>query len=244
MTRVGVVTQARTTSTRLPGKILIPLGDRTVLEHHVRRLTAAGLDVYVATTTNDTDEPVVDLARSLGAPVHRGSEDDVLDRVDGCALVHRLDVVVRVTSDCPLIDGEVVARAVDRWLDAGDPLLYLSNVQHRSFPRGFDFEVFGAQALHDAAREAVRPAQREHVTPYLYDGSHPGVRLEDVVVEPDASDLRVTLDTEADLALIRRLVEDFGADELGHREIVDVLRAHPELVALNREVVQKPLDGG
>ena len=112
MSRTGVVTQARTTSTRLPGKVLIEVGGRTLLDHHLDRLEAAGLEVYVATTSNAADDPIVDLAERRGLAVHRGSEHDVLARFAGLVREFGLDTVVRVTSDCPLIDGGLVAGAI------------------------------------------------------------------------------------------------------------------------------------
>ena len=97
----------------------------------------------------------------------RGSEKDVLSRFQGCAVVHELDVVVRVTSDCPLVDGALIAAAVKDFVAASDPRLYLSNTLQRTFPRGLDFEVFSASALAEAAAHATGAA-REHVTPYFY----------------------------------------------------------------------------
>ncbi|HEX4698239.1 MAG TPA: acylneuraminate cytidylyltransferase, partial [Actinomycetes bacterium] len=98
--RVGVVTQARTGSTRLPGKVLLTAAGRTILDHHLDRLVAAGLIVYVATTDRVADDPIADLALRRDVPVFRGSENDVLSRFAGCARTYDLDVVVRVTSDC------------------------------------------------------------------------------------------------------------------------------------------------
>lgn len=242
-TRVGVITQARMTSTRLPGKVLIEVGGRTLLDHHLDRLAAGGLPVLVATTTNDTDDPVVEVARSRGLAVFRGSEDDVLSRFHGCAQQHGLDVVVRVTSDCPLIDGDLVAGAVEEFLDAGDPDLYLSNTLERSFPRGFDFEVFSAAALAEAHERATEPAQREHVTPYLHGNVSGRVHRRTIAWPVDKSAYRVTLDTPDDLTLIRALIEEHGAAALSCAEIIALLDAHPDLAAVNRHVEQKKLGG-
>ncbi|MFI2707748.1 cytidylyltransferase domain-containing protein, partial [Nocardioides sp. CER28] len=233
---VGVITQARMTSTRLPGKVLMSAGGATMLAHHVTRLQRAGLAVHVATTTNTTDDPIVEAAVALGAPVHRGSEHDVLGRFAGAVGQFGLDTVVRVTSDCPLIDGAVVARGVQAFEEAGDPDLYVSNALERSYPRGFDFEVFSTAALLDADRHAREPAEREHVTPYLYSGRRP---LLTVRRDGDASRLRVTLDTADDYELIRRLIEEHDAADLDAEQIIAVLESHPELVAINAHVEQK-----
>lgn len=239
MTRVGIITQARTTSTRLPGKVLIEVGGRTLLDHHLDRLATSGLAVFVATTVETTDDAIAELARRRGLDCHRGSEQDVLARFHECAAAHHLDVVVRVTSDCPLIDGRVIAEAVETFLREDDPSLYLSNVVRRTFPRGFDFEIFGAPLLADAHHHAVAPDEREHVTPYLRAGAPARVRMQDWTWPEDKSAYRVTLDTVEDLRLIERLIEDHQAHELDCAGVIGLLDRHPELVELNRNVVQK-----
>ncbi|MFL6159084.1 MAG: cytidylyltransferase domain-containing protein [Marmoricola sp.] len=241
MSKVGVITQARMTSSRLPGKVLLEAGGRTLLDHHLDRLEAAGLDVFVATTTNTTDDPVVALAEARGLPVHRGSEDDVLARFAGCVEEYSLATVVRVTSDCPLIDGAVVRRGLEVFADAADPWLYVSNGLERTYPRGFDFEVFSARALLDAAEHAVEPAHREHVTPYLYANGSGRMSLRNLSRTADASQYRVTLDTADDLRLIRTLIEEYDAATLDVDQVVAVLDQHPELVAINAHVEQKKL---
>jgi spore coat polysaccharide biosynthesis protein SpsF len=244
--KLGVITQARTTSTRLPGKVLLEAGGRTLLDHHVDRLQAADLDVYLATTVNATDDPIVALAEARGLPVHRGSEDDVLSRFTGTIEAYDLDTVVRVTSDCPLIDGALVREAVDLFARAGDPWLYVSNGLERTWPRGFDLEVFSAEALLDAGAHATEQPQREHVTPYLYANGSGRMTLRNVARTPDgrerdAASYRITLDTEDDLRVIRALIEEHDAATLDAEEIIAVLDTHPELVAINAHVEQKKL---
>ena len=244
--RVGVITQARTTSTRLPNKILLRAGGRTLLDHHLDRLEAAGLDVYVATTVNASDDPVVALAEGRGLPVHRGSEHDVLARFAGCVTAYEIDTVVRVTSDCPLIDGALVREAVGLYAAANDPWLYVSNGLERTYPRGFDLEVFSAEALLDADQHATEEPHREHVTPYLYANCSGRMTLRNLARPADAEDrdaaaYRVTLDTSDDLALIRTLIEDHDAAAKDVEQIIAILDAHPELVGLNAHIEQKKL---
>lgn len=244
--RVGVITQARTTSTRLPGKVLLEAGGRTLLDHHLDRLAAAGLEVYVATTVNATDDPIVELAEGRGLPVHRGSEDDVLSRFTGCIEEFDLETVVRVTSDCPLIDGALIRQAIDVFAEAGNPWLYVSNGLERTYPRGFDLEVFSAEALLDAGLHAGEQPQREHVTPYLYANGSGRMTLRNLARPEDgkprdASSYRVTLDTPDDLTLIRALIEEHGAAEQDVEGIIGILDTHPELAALNAHVEQKKL---
>ena len=234
-----VITQARMTSTRLPGKVLLQAGGVTMLEHHLDRLSAAGLDTVVATTTNLDDDPVAVLADKLGAGVVRGSEHDVLSRFALAVREFTPDVVVRVTSDCPLVDGEAVRRGVEAWAAAGDPTLYASNALERTYPRGLDFEIFSASALLEADATATETPHREHVTPWLYaDGSRPKLNLQ---WERDASAYRITLDTPEDLQLLRTLIEDHDAHRLDTAGLVALLDDHPELVAINAQIEQKKL---
>ncbi len=241
MTRVGIITQARMTSTRLPGKVMLTAGGRPLLDIHLDRLLATGLPVIVATTANGSDEPIVSLARGRDVAVFRGSEDDVLSRFAGAAAHAGLDVVVRVTSDCPLLDPAVIAEAVRRFEEIDDPDAHVSNVLDRTYPRGLDVEVFSAAALAEADRRATDPADREHVTPYLYANRSGRATLHAITRSPDASRYRVTVDTADDLTVIRALIEDHDAASLDAAGLVAVLDAHPELVAVNAHVEQKKL---
>jgi spore coat polysaccharide biosynthesis protein SpsF len=244
--KIGIITQVRATSTRLPGKVLLTAGGKTYLEHHLDRLRGAGLPVVVATTTNAADDPVVQLCAERGVPVFRGSEDDVLSRFAGAAREHGLDGIVRVTSDCPLIDPAIVAAGVDRWRAENDPDLYISNCLERTYPRGMDFEIFSAARLYDADAKATLKADREHVTSYLHQNRSGDVHLlnlpwSDSAASPNAAQYRLTLDTADDWKLLDALIEDFDAPRLDCTELVAILDQHPELAALNAHIEQKKL---
>lgn len=239
--KIGIITQARATSTRLPAKVLLTAGGRTFLEHHLDRLTATGLPVIVATTTNPDDEPIVALAGKYGAPVFRGSELDVLSRFAGAIREHQLDGVVRVTSDCPLIDPEVVAAGVDRFRAENDENLYVSNCIERTYPRGMDYEVFSGARLLQADAEATLPADREHVTSYLHQNRTGDMRLLNMPSDGDGSQYRLTLDTQDDRNLLTTLIEDFDAAGLNCADLVAIMGKHPELHALNEHIEQKKL---
>lgn len=241
MTRVGIITQARMTSTRLPGKVLLPAGGRSLLDHHIDRLQRLGLPLIVATTTNAADDPIAALALSRGTGVFRGSESDVLSRFAGAAREARLDTVVRATSDCPLIDPAVIEEGIRRYIELDDPSAHVSNVLERTYPRGFDFEVFSASALLEADARSSDPVDREHVTPYLYRNRSGHAALHAVTRSPDASRYRLTVDTPEDLVVVRALIEQHGAAALDVSGIIDLLEEHPELVAINAHVEQKKL---
>ncbi|MCS3842111.1 spore coat polysaccharide biosynthesis protein SpsF [Microbacterium sp. AK031] len=229
------------TSTRLPGKVLLTADGHSMLAHQLHRLSSLNLITVVATTTNATDDPIAQAAADLRVECFRGSESDVLGRFAGAAEASSLDVVVRVTADCPLIDPSVIGRGIRRYLSVDDVHAYVSNVLDRTYPRGFDFEVFSTQSLREAAEGATTPAEREHVTPYIYTNRSGHTTLHSVRREHDASAYRITLDTSEDLTLIRRLITEHRAHELSAEQIIRVLDAHPELVQINAHVEQKKL---
>ena len=167
---VVAIIQARLGSTRLPGKTLADIGGRPMLAHVVERVRATpGIDeVVIATTTRPADDPLVDWASRAGLACARGSEEDVLDRFRTALARHPADAIVRVTPDCPLLDPDVAGRVVATWRDAGGALDYVSNVHPPTFPDGLDTEVISRRALLAAWTEATDPADREHVTPFVW----------------------------------------------------------------------------
>lgn len=241
MKSVAII-QARMSSERLPGKVLMPLGDKPVLAHVIRRLRrAARLDqVIVATSDRPDDDPVLDLATAEDCTVYRGSLGDVLARFAGAAALAEADVIVRVTADCPLICPEVIDAMLNRYRSAvdGKPCV-VTNARIRTFPRGLDAEVFSRAALDVANREARQPHQREHVTPYLYE--HPGsFSILDYTQERDAAQCRWTLDTAEDYRMLQAffaLIADSERATLG--DLLAIWDAHGELHAINAGVVQK-----
>ena len=241
--RINAVIQARAGSTRLPAKVLADLGGRPVLEWVVRAARAASLvdEVIVATSTLAGDDVVADLAESLGARVVRGSEDDVLSRFVAALDAYPADAVVRLTADCPLLDPTLIDAVAGAWA-AAPTLDYVSTVLVRSLPRGMDIELVTAGALRSVDRMAVGH-DRVHVTSGVY-ADPTAYRLLGVCVTPAANDLRVTLDTAEDLVLLRALVAELPDSPPEWRDVVALLRARPELVAINADVVQKRLEAG
>ncbi len=234
------IIQARMGSTRLPGKVLKPLAGDTVLGHVVRRVRAAQrLDgVCVATTEAVAEGPIVAECARLGVGCFRGSEPDVLARYFGAAQARGAEIIVRVTSDCPFFDGALLDEMLARF-HATPGLDYLSNVQERRFPRGLDAEVFTFAALARAHREATQPHEREHVTPYFY--QHPErFRLHSFVGTEDWSAHRWTLDTPVDWQFVEAVYAALGAN-FTTADVLNLLKARPELARLNAHVEQKPL---
>lgn len=238
--RVNAVVQARHSSTRLPGKVLRPLAGRSVLSWVIRAAAHAANveEVIVATSSSPADDPVAEEASRSGAAVVRGPLDDVLARYELAARAHPCDALVRLTADCPLHDPALIAQVVGVWL-ADPELHYASNVLVRTLPRGFDVELVRRDVLAEQ-HDTATGAHREHVTSGVY--TRPSVyRCAGVVAAEDDSDLRVTLDTPQDAALLEGVVAALGDGVPRWREVVALLRSRPDLVALNAEVVQKPL---
>lgn len=237
--KTAAIIQARMGSTRLPGKVMMDLGGETVLARVVRRLGRAKMldEIVVATTTAGRDEAIVRECSRLGVSCFRGSEQDVLDRYYSAASLTGAAVVVRITSDCPLVEPAIVDQTIRLFFNRDAD--YANNVVPRTYPRGLDVEVFTATALERAWREADAPYQREHVTPYFYE--HPerfrvafqrGVR--------DYSHYRWTLDTAEDLQLIRTIFERLNnCDDFDWQDAIWVMQREPELEQVNAHVVQK-----
>lgn len=242
MQTAGIISQVRMGSTRLPGKVLLPAAGRPLLDYHVARLAQSGLPLYLATTTEPADDALAAYAETLDLPYHRGSETDVLARYYETARKFGLDVIVRVTSDCPLVDGPLIGAAVARYLADADPLEFRSNSLIRSFPRGLDFEIFSLPMLTEAYERASSPYEREHVTPY-FKGSRATLgrvrNVDEVWPGDDFSRFRITLDTPEDYEVLRRLIEEHHADQLALPALLALLEAHPEIMALNANIEQK-----
>lgn len=238
---VVAIVQARMGSTRLPGKVLMDLAGRSVLERVLRRLRRSSRlsEILVATTISGRDELIVRECERLHTPCFRGSEPDVLDRYYRAALVAKADAVVRITSDCPLIDAEVVDETVAKLL--AERADYVNNCSPRTFPRGLDTEAFTVAALSQAWEEAYEPHEREHVTPYLY--AHPDIfRLSFFAGVTDYSQYRWTLDTIEDFELLNAIYSHFeGDDRFSWREVIQLMEREPKLSSLNSHILQKPL---
>jgi spore coat polysaccharide biosynthesis protein SpsF len=236
---IGIITQARMTSTRLPGKIFKTINHKSLLQYHTQRLKQCGMDVIIATTKNSTDDVVEQFSKDEHIQLHRGDENNVLSRFHEAASKFKLDVIVRVTSDCPLIDPHLIRNSLENYLKLNNPLLYMSNGLERTFARGFDFEIFSFQLLDEAFNYATDPGDLEHVTPYIWKNRSGKVELYGVKQTTDNSRFRITVDTVEDFELIRQLIENFHADQLSYHEIEHILQTHPELAGINAHIEQK-----
>lgn len=210
MPRNVAIIQARMSSTRLPGKVLMPLLDRPTILFMLERVRAARRldDIVVATSTDASDDLLARTLQEAGANCFRGNLNDVLDRYHAAAEHARADNIVRLTGDCPLMDADLIDTALDLLVSSGSH--YVSNVDPPTYPDGLDVEAFTFEALHSAWQQALAPAEREHVTPFVRNRKDL-FRAQGFSGLSDLSALRWTVDHADDLAHVRRLVEQVGA---------------------------------
>lgn len=245
MKKIGAIVQARMSSTRLPEKVLLNLPynkDTSVLQQVVRRLKRCDLldTIIVATTTNKIDDRIVENIKTE-CDVFRGSEHDVLSRYYESAKRFGLDIIVRITSDCPCVDPEIVHGVISTHVDCDRD--YTSNTILRTFPRGMDVEVFNVECLEKAHFEAKKPHQREHVTPFLYENPEMFQKQQVVACERyKRPDLRLTIDTTLDYAFLCCVFDEMYS-KIGEffilDDIVRSLDEKPWLLLINKDVVQK-----
>ncbi len=237
--KIGVIIQARSGSTRLPGKVLLNLGGKTVLERVVERVRASKLvnGVVVATTLGKDDDAIEALCVKAGVDLFRGSEDDVLDRFYKTAQKYQIEHIVRITADCPLMDAEVIDAVVALHLKEGSD--YTSNTIVETYPDGEDVEVFSFEALKRAWAEASLRSEREHVTPYLKK-NQALFKVVNLKCETDLSAHRWTLDEGADYVFIKNVYAalDGGKAYFGMKTILAFLAAHPEVAGMNKGIVR------
>jgi len=236
---IVTVIQARQRSTRLPGKILLPLGAATVLEQQIERVCAAALvgTVVVATTTDQSDDPIERICELAEVACIRGHPTDLLDRHRQAAVAYDAEHVVKIPSDCPLIDPAVIDEVLELYVHRACHFDYVSNLHPATQPDGFDVEIFSREALESAWREARAPHEREHTTPFIWDQPE-RFRIGNVS-RTDGNDYsrshRVVLDYPADFLVIARVFTDLhSANPLFTvDDVVRWLDAHPATAGLN-----------
>lgn len=245
--KIVATIEARMRSTRLPGKVLMPLAGEPNLKRLIERLRHSVYldDVVIATTTNPADDAIVSFAEKIGCKVWRGSEENVLARVLEAAQSASADLIVEVTGDCPLVDWRHVDHLIELYIDGGYD--YVANNMERTFPRGMDVQVFSVATLAEVNRLTQDPVDQEHVSIYIY--SHPErYKLYNWAAQGRMArkELRVTLDTQEDYQLLNTIFErllpqnpDFSAEE-----VITLFEREPALADINAEIKQKNPHGG
>jgi spore coat polysaccharide biosynthesis protein SpsF len=231
-------------STRLPGKVLMDIAGRPMLWHIINRLKYSKLinKIVVATTTEIKDDPVDELCRENHVCCYRGSENDVLDRYYQAAKIYGAEIIVRITADCPLIDPVVTDKVIDAYLKNKSNFDGANNTIDRTFPRGLDTEVIKFSVLKFAWEKATKDYEREHVTIFI--DEHPELfKLFTVKNKKNLSNLRWTVDEEADLEFVREIyLRLYKKREVFLMEdILKVLAKEPRLIEINKDIKQKTI---
>ncbi len=239
--RIVAIVEARMTSSRLPGKHLLPANGKPMIQHLIERLKTIPLldKVVVATTINAADDTLADFVSSIGAGVYRGSELDVMERVVEAGMMFAADVICEVTGDCPLIDPKLVERLIQTFL-ASDAV-YASNGKY-GLPDGMGAQVFCWSALNRSEEMTNAPLDREHVTLHIRNNPElfPPIYLETSELNR-WPELGLTLDEYDDYLLLKKIIEFFGetTEHISCGQIIQLLRANPDWVDINRHVKRK-----
>lgn len=239
--KTALIVQARMGSTRLPGKVLLPLAGEPMLRRLLERLSRVALadSIVVATTTEAGDDVLEEFCRSEGINYYRGSSSDVLSRYFEAARRFDAELVVRITADCPLIDSSIIDRAIDLIRSSRGEIDYVSNMHPPTYPYGMAVEAFSFSNLAKAHREATQADEREHVTPYFY-WNPDKFRLETISMHPDLSHHRWTVDTPQDYELVKRIFERLypAKPHFAMGDVLELLDQNPDWVLINSDVQQ------
>lgn len=233
---ITAIFQVRTGSTRLPGKVLIDIEDKPLLQHVIERVRRSKYidDIILATTINPKDSAIINFAQKNRVKFYTGSEDDVLDRVYQCAKKFSSEIIVRITPDDPFKDPEVIDRGITYFCESMGTLDYVTNTLPPTYPIGLDIEIFSFKALEKAWNEGKKPSEREHVTPYIW--NHPELfRIKNFKYENDLSNLHWTLDTEQDLRFTKEIYHRLYRKKPNFLmdDILYILKKEPELSRIN-----------
>lgn len=241
--KVEIYVQARMRSTRLPGKVMLNVLNQPLLGHLLDRLKQIkrAHAIAILTTTHPADDAIVAYCEQYGVPCYRGPEEDVLTRYYQVANKRQPQAIVRITSDCPLIDPDLVDELIEFY--ETHPCDYASNSLQRTYPRGLDAEIFSLDALEEAFHEANQSFEREHVTPYIY--RHPELFRLQNLSSPNLNwgHHRWTVDTVEDFTLVRLILENLLPQNPQFRlkDILFLLEKHPDWLTINAHILQKPL---
>lgn len=239
--KVVAIIEARMTSSRLPGKVLMKAAGKSMLEHMINRVRNVSRidEIVVATTTNQTDDPIEALAKLLGVSYFRGSEDNVMERVLDAGKHANANIIVELTGDCPIIDPSIISLVLNTYLH--NESSYVSNAHIRSYPDGMDVQVFSLDVLQQSYELVTTDLEREHVS--LHIRNHPELFLHTHIVAPDNlfwPELGLTLDEKDDFELLKKIIEAFKPNQLFTcMDVITLLKENPIWLEINKCVVRK-----
>lgn len=244
MKKIVAIIQARMGSTRLPGKVLLEIAGKPMLVWDMERIQRAKKidEIVIATTTKSADDKIISLCREYGWNYFRGSEDDVLDRYYRAALEYKGKAIVRITSDCPLIEPTLIDQVIDKYISEEPDVDYVSNnYPLRTYPRGLDTEIISFSALERCWKEDTNPLFREHVAAAYIADNADKFRIFEVNNDRNLSSMRWTVDTPEDFEFVSQVYHHFGDMVFSWTDILDLLKKHPELQEINKNIKQKEI---
>ena len=233
---IGCIIQARMGSTRLPGKTMKKInGDIPMLKFQLEQLESSKYikKIVIATTTMGSDNLIVNFCEENNLDYFRGQSKDVLDRYYQCAKKFNFSVIVRITSDNPLIDPEIVDEAINKFVNLKCD--YMSTEHPRTYPLGFAVEVFNFESIERSWEEAKLPSEREHVTPYLIKNKDL-FKYSNYFYDKDLSHIRCTVDTDDDFKLIERIISKIDIRPIHLKDVLTLLSKEPSLLEINRHI--------
>lgn len=233
---IGCIIQARTGSTRLPGKVMQKMdNDSTVLDYVINQVKfSKKIEKIIVATTNLTEDDVIcDHLSSQKIEFFRGSSADVLDRYYQCAKKFAIDNIVRITADNPLIDPNIVDLIIDQY--ENNKCDFATNTLHRTFPYGTEVEVFSFKSLEKSWENAKKPSEREHVTPFIRDPQN-GFILINTEYQEDLSYLRYTIDRIEDLKLVKEIIKNIPTRPILIQDVIKLYKKRPEIFEINKNV--------
>ena len=236
---ISLIIQARMNSSRLPGKVMMPIMGRPILEYCLERVAKSKKisEIIVATSNLKVDEEIVNFVSNLGFKYFCGSETDVLNRYFLAAKKYNSDVIVRCNADCPLIDSDIIDLIINAYLDNIGKYDYVSNILEPSFPIGMHTEVFSYDSLESANTNAKNILEREHVTPYIYNNPQK-FNLKNISMKEDLSHYRLTLDQIEDYELIKKIYENLYDTNKNFSmiDIINLIKEKESWLQLNRHI--------
>lgn len=242
--KIIAIIQARMGSTRLPGKVLKKVKNKPLLEYQLERIQQSQLinEIVIATTQNEKDRKIIEFCNVRDIYVFQGSEDNVLERYFQAAKEYEADVIVRLTSDCPLIDPNLIDEVIRLYLESKNSVEYASNTLVRSYPRGLDIEVFSFEALEQAYQQSTLESEKEHVTPFIYNRPE-RFKLVNLESLEDYSYHRWTVDTEEDFELIKKIIEVTypHTKDVKWKDIIKIMKQNLSWIEINAHIEQKKM---
>lgn len=239
---ISVLIQARMNSSRLPGKVLMKIKNKPMIEFLIERINQSKLidKIIVVTSNKSEDNEIVNHCKKINVNYFRGSENNVLSRYYEASTKFNLRSIIRICADSPFIDHTIMDKMINNFFNSTQKFDYLSNTLNQTYPIGMNIEIFTQEALKKAYLNSIEKYQMEHVTPYIYE--NPKLfNIGQEHLDEDFSFIRVTVDEMDDLKLINKILKDIGLkhNKIGLQEIVNLYKVDPNLFKINSHVKQK-----